>query len=118
MCRVVWGDQKELATVIKTLAREAASGDHGMTILPLVNTDRKGGAFLVMLKQFRRAIGVAIVRGNANLKLAHLYYVRATAEEAAATCGANHSNDKWRPGRNRGASWFTEHVPEGYRAFE
>ena len=104
--------------MIKTLAREAASGDHGMTISSLVKTDRKGGAFPVMLKQFRRAIGVAIVRGNANLKLARLYYVRATAEEAAATCGANHSNNKWRPGQNSGASWFTEHVPEGYGAFE
>ena len=82
---------------MNTLAREVASGDHGMTILPLVNTDMKGGAFPIMLKQFRRAIGVAIVRGNANLKLAHLHYVRATAEEAAATRRANHSNNKWRP---------------------
>ena len=90
--------------MIKTLAREAASGDHGMTTSPLVKTDRKGGAFPVMLKKFRRAIGVAIIRGNANLKLAHLHYVRATTEEAAATYGANHSNNKWRLGQNSGAS--------------
>jgi len=46
------------------LAQEAASSDHGATISPLVNTDRKGGAFPIMLQQFRRAIGVAIVWGN------------------------------------------------------
>ena len=54
--------------VITRLAREAAAGDHGLRISPLVNTDRKGGAFPIMLQQFRRAIGVAIVRGNARHK--------------------------------------------------
>ena len=89
-----------------------------MTISSLVNTDRKGGTFPIMLKQFRRAIGFAIVRGNANLKLAHLHYVRAIAEEAAATYGASYSNNKWRMGQNIGASWFTEHSPEEYGAFK
>ena len=81
--------------VITRLAREAAAGDHGLRISPLVNTDRKGGAFPIMLQQFRRAIGVAIVRGNARHKLGRLHYVRTTPEEAAATCRANHSNNRW-----------------------
>ena len=89
-----------------------------MKILPLVNTDRKGGAFPIMLKKLRRAIGVAIVRGDANLKSACLHYVRTTAEAAAAIYRANHSNNKWRPGQNSRASWFTVHVPEGYGAFK
>ena len=61
--------------VIRLLAREATASDDGMTISPLVNTDRKGGAYPIMLQQFRRAIGVAIVRGNAMLKLSRLHYV-------------------------------------------
>ena len=43
-----------------------------------------------MLQQFKRAIGVAIVRSNAKHKLARLHYVRATAAEAAYTCRTNH----------------------------
>ena len=36
-----------------------------------------------MLQQFRRAIAVSIVRGQAKHKLARLHYVRETAAEAA-----------------------------------
>ncbi|EJK46234.1 hypothetical protein THAOC_35111 [Thalassiosira oceanica] len=43
--------------IIRQLARKAAAGDHGLRILPLVNNDRKGGAFPIMLHQFKRAIG-------------------------------------------------------------
>ena len=74
--------------IIRQLARKAAAGDHGLRISPLVNNDRKGGAFPIMLHQFRRAIGVAIVRGNAQHKLSRLHYVRATPEEAADACRA------------------------------
>ncbi len=56
---------KDYKTLISMLAREAAAGDNGMQNSPLVNSDRKGGAYQIMLQQFRRAIGVAIVRGNA-----------------------------------------------------
>ena len=34
---------------IKLLVREAAAGDDGTTISPLVNTDRKGGTYHIML---------------------------------------------------------------------
>lgn len=89
---------EDFATIIKTIAREAASDECGMTISPLINLDRKGGAFAIMLQQFRRAIGVAIIRGQVNHKLAQLHFVWATREEAAATYRANHSNNKWKPG--------------------
>jgi hypothetical protein len=52
---------KDYKSLISTLAREAAAGDDGMQIFPLVNLDRKGGAYQIMLQQFRRAIGVAII---------------------------------------------------------
>ena len=38
---------------IKRLAHAAATGDHGLQISPLVNNDRKGGVFPIMLQQFR-----------------------------------------------------------------
>ena len=40
-----------------------------------------------------RTIGVSIVRGNAQHKLARLHYIRATVEEAAVTCEAHHSDN-------------------------
>eukprot|EP00956_Cyclotella_meneghiniana_P000165 scaffold239_cov62-Cyclotella_meneghiniana.AAC.1 len=52
------------------LAREASASEEGLAILPLLNTDRKGGAFLIIHSQFKRAIGVAIAWGNATHKLA------------------------------------------------
>ena len=79
-----------------------------MTISTLVNPDRKGGAYPVMLQQFRRAICRAIVWGNVQHKLARLHYVRATSEEAAAICKANHRANIWKP--NGRASWFSEHI--------
>ncbi len=62
-----------------------------MQISPLVNLDRKGGAYQIMLQQFRRAIRVAIVQGNAKHKLGRLRYVRESMEEAANASTANHS---------------------------
>eukprot|EP00956_Cyclotella_meneghiniana_P017394 scaffold28306_cov69-Cyclotella_meneghiniana.AAC.3 len=44
---------KDFEKVLKTLARLAAAGEDGMSISPLRNTDRKGGAFIIMLQQFR-----------------------------------------------------------------
>ena len=60
---------RDYEILLKKLAREAATGDEGMRISPLVNSDRKGGALQIMLQQFRRYVGVAIVRGNAKHKL-------------------------------------------------
>jgi hypothetical protein len=53
------------------LAREAATGGNGMRIPPLVNFDKKGGAYQIVFQQFKRAIEVAIVQGNAKHKLGH-----------------------------------------------
>ena len=39
---------EDLEKVIQCLAREAASTDEGLTISPLINTDRKGGAYRIM----------------------------------------------------------------------
>ena len=60
-----------------------------VTISPLVNnTDRKGGAYPIILQQFRRASRVDIVRGQAKHKLARLC-VRETAADAADVCKTN-----------------------------
>ena len=69
--------------MLRTLAKFAAAGEDGMSISPLRNLDKKGGAFAIMLSQFRRALGVTIVRDMANHKLSRLHYVRATTAEDA-----------------------------------
>jgi len=93
-------DAGDIRNGYNEISRKAAR-DHGLRISQLVNTDRKGGAFPIMLQQFRRAIGVAIVRGNARHKLSRLHYVRTTPEEAAATCRANHSDNRWQQHQHR-----------------
>ena len=65
-----------------------------------------------------RVNGLSIIRGLARHKLGRLHYVRATAQEAAATCKANHSNNRWDPWCQGGSSWYQGHVPEGYGTFE
>ena len=40
---------QEFAQVINILTWEKATGDVGLTILPLVSTDQKGGAFPIMM---------------------------------------------------------------------
>ncbi len=119
ICAGWYGEiNEDFEKIIRLLAREAASGDDGLKISPLINTDRKGGALPIMIQQFRRAIGVAIVSGNAKHKLTRLHYVRATAEEAANVCRVNHSDYRWKPSQSGRASWFSGHVPEGYGTFE
>ena len=97
--------------MIAALAREAAAGEDGMAVSPLVNADRKGGALPIMLRQFKRAIGVAIVRGNANHKLGRMHYVRGSAEEAAHTCRCNHSDYRYKPSE-RGGPAGTRSTPQ------
>ena len=119
LCAGWFGEiNEDFENVILTMAREAAAGEDGMAVSPLVNTDRKGGAFPIMLQQFKRAIGVAIVRGNANHKLGRMHYVRGTAEEAAYTCRSNHSDYRYKPSERGGPSWYAEHTPEGYSSFQ
>jgi len=95
---------EDFEKVSKRLARKVAARDDDMIISPLVNADRKGGAFPIMLQQFRRVIGARIVRGQAKHKLGRLHDVRATAADAAATCRRHHSNYRWKHSQNRRSS--------------
>ena len=61
-------------------------------------------------------IGVRIARGNAEHKMARLYYDRATVEEATATCRSQHSDNEWKPGRTSNS--YASHIPAGYNTFE
>ena len=99
------------------LADAAAASDDGMTVSPLRNLDRKGGARVIMRQQFRRALGVMIATGNATLKLARLHYVRKTEREAVEVCRAQHSENGWRKGQSRGNSWFSTNVADGYETY-
>ena len=52
MCTGWFGEiNGDFDKTIKILAREAAAGIDGMSVSPLVNTDRKGGGFPIMLQQ-------------------------------------------------------------------
>ncbi len=99
--------------LITKLAQEATSGHEGMWISPLVNSDR-GEAFQIMLQQFRRAIGVAIVQGNAKHKLGCLHYLHESMEEAANATTAHHSTNNWNPSYNGHAGWYNAHTPNRY----
>ena len=114
-----FGDvNEELEKVLKRVAKAAAAETDGLSISPLINTDRKGGAFRIMHQQFRRAIGCAIVRGQAKLTLGRLHYVRATREEAASVSKSHHSDNRWTPSQRGRSSWFNDHTAEGYTTFE
>ena len=114
-----FGDVNEaLEKVLKQVAKAAAATTDGLTISPLINTDRKGGAFRIMHQQFRRAIGCATVRGQAKLTLGRLHYVRATREEAASVCKSHHSDNRWAPSQRGRSSWFNDHTATGYTTFE
>ena len=97
---------KNFEEILKVLAREAASGTVGLSISPLVNNDRKGGAYPIMLQQVKRAIGVAIASNNARHKLGRLHYVRSTADESAHTCRRSHSTHRCWANHNGRATWF------------
>ena len=104
--------------VLRTLAKTAAASDVGLSVSPLVNCDKKGGAFPIMMQQFRRAVGTAVVRGNALLKLSRLHCVRGTPEEARAVYNANLSDYRADPGYCGGqARWWSDHAPEGHATF-
>jgi hypothetical protein len=108
---------KDYETLITMLAWEAATGDNSMPISPLVNLDRKGGAYQIMLQHFRRAIGVVIIRGNAKHKLGRLHYVHDSMEETANASTAHHCANKWNPSNNGHASWYNAHTPNGYQTY-
>jgi hypothetical protein len=115
-----FGDvNKDLEKMLRTLAKCAAAGEDGMSISPLRNLDKKGGAFAIMHSQFRRALGVTIVRDMANHKLSRLHYVRATAEDAKNTAEANHSDNRgWNYGSGTRSGWYSKHTPGGYANYE
>ena len=118
MHRRIWGNKRRLWQKIQKLAREASARHNGLTISPLLNTDKKGGAYRIMLQQFKRAIAVTTVNGHGSHILSRLHYVRDTLREAFETCHTNHSNNRWTPDQQNRASWFCKHTSDGYAMFE
>ena len=73
--RILGSVNEDFDKTIPLLARTAAATQEATLISPLSYTDQKEGAFPIMLQQFKRAIGVAIVRGTAELSRGRLHYV-------------------------------------------
>jgi hypothetical protein len=116
--RLVWRDQQGLQNSHHKLAWEAVAWDDSMRISPLVNTDRKGGAFQIMLQQIRRVVGVIIGQSYAKHKLGCLHYVhQSVMEEAANMSTAHHSTNKWNPSHNGHAGWYNAHTSNGYETY-
>ena len=85
---------EEFNKITTRLAKEAAAGDFGRMEHLLVNINRKGGAFPIMLQQFRRAITVTITRDNTCHKIGRLHHDRATPEQAKEVIIANLTGNK------------------------
>ena len=49
---------------MKVLVRNAVNAHDRLSVSPLVNTDRKGGAFAIILQQFKRALNFFIGSGD------------------------------------------------------
>ena len=65
LCMGGFGEiNEDFDKTIQKLAREALAGHDGITILPLLNTDKKGGEYRIMLQQFKRAIAVTTANGH------------------------------------------------------
>ena len=79
--------------MIKSLVRQAAVGEVGLAVSSLANMDRKGGAYRILLQQFRGAVGVVIVRGQAMHKIGRLHYIRVTVAQVATAAEAHHSSN-------------------------
>ncbi|EJK53527.1 hypothetical protein THAOC_27021 [Thalassiosira oceanica] len=77
-----------------------------------------GGAFPIMHRQFRQAVGVMATTGNAALKLSTIHYLHSTKREAAYAANTNRSKYRSLNSHQRGASWYQRHAHEGYGAFQ
>ena len=62
------GMSKDFKKAIYCMAMEAAVDDGGLVIVLLVKTDWEGRAFPIKIRQIKRAMGVAVVSGQAKYK--------------------------------------------------
>ena len=108
---------EDFSKSIATWAGHAAASETGRAISPLDNTHRKGGAFPILLQQFRRAIAVTIVRGMAEHKLRRIHYLRPSREAARHVAQSNHSDNKYKPSEGGRASWYNRNTHQGYGGF-
>ena len=99
-------------------AERAAASEAGREVSTLTNMDRKGGAFPIMLQQFRRAISAETVRGMAELKLSRIHYLRPTKAAAKHAVIANRSSNRYKPSKGRTNHWYRRNTHEGYGSFK
>ena len=112
---------EDASKLVTNLARLTAQTDFGKSMSPLVSHSRKGGAFPIMLSQFRRALlGCLIARGQAQHLLKRRHYARPSAREAYQTADDNHSKHRSRPKASMSgyARWWQNFIPEGYGLYQ
>ena len=105
---------EDFSKCIATWAGHAAANKTGLAVSPLGNTDKKGGAFPILLQQFRRAISVTVVRGMAEHKLRRIHYLRPSREAAKHAAESNHSKNRYKPSeRGRAGLMVQAEHPRG-----
>ena len=109
---------EDFSKCIATWAGHAAASETGLAVSPLGNTDKKGGAFPILLQQFRRAICVTVVRGMAEHKLRRIHYLRPSREAAKHAAESNHSKNRYKPSERGRASWYKQNTHEGYGGYQ
>jgi hypothetical protein len=71
-----------------------------------------------MLQQFNRVLNVSLVRGQALHKPGRVHYIRRTENKAWNAAKLNNSKGRWHPGECSYGGWFSEHILEGYQAWD
>ena len=104
--------------IVTWVGHAAASNEIRLTISLLGNTDKKGGAFPILLKQFRRVISSTVVRGMAEHKLRRIHYLRPSREAARHAAESNHSKNRYKSSERGRASWYNQNTHEGYGGYQ
>ena len=114
-----YGETNEgLDKLLMKLARIASNGPEAHGVSPLDNSDRRGGAYPIILQRMRRGLACLIARGQTRHLEGRIHYLRKTPDEAHNTWRAHRRDNTWNPsqyGRQRG---FDKFIPEGYEGFE
>ena len=73
---------KGLNKLLMKLARIAPNGPEAQGVSPLDNSDRRGGAYPIILQRMRRGLACLIARGQSRHLEGRIHYLRKTMGEA------------------------------------
>ena len=93
-----YGETNEgLDKLLMKLARIASNGPEAHGVSPLDNSDRRGGAYPIILHRMRRGLACLIARGQTRHLEGRIHYLRKTPDEAHNTWRAHRRDNTWNP---------------------